>query len=132
MNIYRIKRLKIKDMIIKRKTNQTKNIEISLGDKGMKERRKEILKSLGDRLSFAIVINFYIWLFFAMFKGKGYVVVYFNHFNEALIEYIVYIIIFPIMLYALLKDLKESKRKRRERLAQKIPERYSRNSIEDN
>ena len=75
--------------------------------------KKEVLKALGDRLSFAIVINFYIWLFFAIFKGKGYVVVYFDQFGEAFLEYVVYIFIFPIMLYALYKDLKESKRKRK-------------------
>jgi len=102
----------------------------------MNPRKKEVLKSLGDRLSFAIVINFYIWLFFAMFKGKGYVVVYFDQFGEALLEYIVYIIIFPIMLYALVKDLKESKRKRklrRELRAQeRISKRNSGSSIEDN
>lgn len=79
----------------------------------MNSGKKEVLKSLGDRLSFAIVINFYIWLFFAMFKGKGYVVVYFNHFNEAFLEYVVYLLILPIMTYALYKDLKESKRKRK-------------------
>jgi len=74
--------------------------------------KKEVIKSLGDRLSFVIVINFYIWLFVAMIEG-GQVTVYFNHFGEALLEYIVYIIIFPIMLYALIWDLKVSKRKRK-------------------
>jgi len=99
----------------------------------MKLSKKEVLKSLGDRLSFAIVINFYIWLFVAMIEGEGKVIVYFNHFNEALLEYIIYIIIFPIMLYALVKDLKESRRKRRERIAKKeISKRNSRNGIENN
>ena len=76
--------------------------------------KKKTLKTLGDRLSFAIVINFYIWLFVAMIEG-GQVTVYFNHFGEALLEYIVYIIIFPIMLYALWVDVKEFSRKRHDK-----------------
>jgi len=68
--------------------------------------KKVTLKSLGDRLSFAIVINFYIWLFVAILNG-GKVTVYFNHFGEAVIEYIVYLIIFPIMVYALWYDIKK-------------------------
>jgi len=101
----------------------------------LSEGKKETLKALGDRLSFAIVINFYIWVFFAMYKGKGYVVVYFNHFNEALIEYVVYIFIFPIMIYAMYKDWKESKRKRKVRRAinakkeKEISDRNSRSSL---
>ena len=79
----------------------------------MKENKKMFIKSLGDRLSFAIVINFYVWLFVAIFKGNGIVKVYFNHFGEALIEYIVYIFIFPIMLYSLVYDLLEYRKRRR-------------------
>jgi len=75
--------------------------------------KKSTIKSLGDRLSFAIVINFYIWLFVAMLHG-GEVTVYFNFYGEALFEYAIYMIIFPIMLYALWCDIKEFRRKRHE------------------
>jgi len=78
--------------------------------------KKGTIKTLGDRLSFAIVINFYIWLAVAMLNG-GKVTVYFNHFGEAFVEYVVYVIIFPIMLYALWFDIKEFRRKRHEKKA---------------
>jgi len=76
--------------------------------------KKKTLKTLGDRLSFAIVINFYVWLFVAMFHG-GEVTVYFNFYGEATLEYIIYIIIFPIMAYAMWYDIKEFRRKRHEK-----------------
>ena len=72
--------------------------------------KKLTIKSIGDRLSFVIVINFYLWLFVAMKNGDS-VMVYFNHFGEAFIEYIIYLIIFPIMLYALYYDIKEFRKK---------------------
>jgi len=72
--------------------------------------KKKTLKTLGDRLSFAIVLNFYIWLFVAMLNGHQ-VAIYFNHFGEAILEYIIYISIFPIIVYALYVDIKNFRKK---------------------
>jgi len=78
-----------------------------------KEKTKLTIKSLGNAFSFAVVINFYIWLFFAIMQ-EGEVTVQFNFFGEALIEYIIYIVIFPIIAYAFWWDLKNYKIKHRE------------------
>jgi len=72
---------------------------------------KHLIKVLGDAFSYAIVLNFYIWLVVAMFSG-GVVNVLFNHYNEALLEYIVYIIIFPIITYSVIVDMREYRRRK--------------------
>ena len=71
------------------------------------------LKTIGDRLSYAIVINFYIWLFVAMMNG-GQVTVYFNFYNEAIAEYIIYMIILPIISYSFIKDIITFRKRRKE------------------
>ena len=76
----------------------------------MKKPLSLIMNQLGIRLMFAITINFYIFLFVAMFNEDA-VTVIFNHFNEALIEYVIYIIILPIILYSVYYEWKETKRK---------------------
>jgi len=78
----------------------------------MKRNLPLILDQLGIRLMFAITINFYIWLFVAMLHG-GEVTVYFNHFGEALIEYIIYFIILPVMVYSIYYELRETKRRKK-------------------
>ena len=78
-----------------------------------KEKTNLTVKSLGNAFSFAVVINFYIWLFFAIMQD-GEVTVQFNFFGEALIEYIIYIVIFPIIAYAFWYDLKKYRKEHRE------------------
>lgn len=50
--------------------------------------------------SFFITANFYVVILVSMFSNNNAVIVYFNHFGEAMIEYIIYIAIAPILLYA--------------------------------
>ena len=76
--------------------------------------KKLIINQLGIRLMLAITINFYIFLFVAM-VNKDIVIIIFNHFNEALIEYIIYLAILPIILYSVYYEIKETRRKRNER-----------------
>jgi len=82
--------------------------------------KKHLIKVLGDTLSFAVVINFYIWLLVAMFND-GIVNVQFNHFNEALLEYIVYIIILPIITYSVIVDVKAYKKRKHLRKTHERP-----------
>jgi len=77
----------------------------------MKRNWPLITNQLGIRLMFAITINFYIWLFVAMLHG-GEVTVYFNHFGEAVLEYIIYLIILPVMVYSIYYELKETKKRK--------------------
>jgi len=79
----------------------------------MKEKHKLILNQLGIRLMLAITINFYIILFVAMFNRHS-VEVIFNHYNEAVVEYIIYISILPIIIYSVIYEVKETRRKRNE------------------
>lgn len=79
----------------------------------MKEKIKLTMKTLGNAFSFAVVINFYIWLFFAIMQD-GKVTIQFNFFGEALIEYIIYAIILPVIAYAFWWDLKKYKDAHRE------------------
>ena len=62
---------------------------------------------------FAITINFYIFLVVAMFN-KHAVTVIFNHFNEALIEYVIYFAILPIIIYSVYYEIRETRMKRKE------------------
>jgi len=77
----------------------------------MKKKKRElklIINQLGIRLMFAITINFYIILFVAMFNEHA-VTVLFNHFNEALIEYVIYIAILPIIVYSVIYEVIETR-----------------------
>jgi len=80
----------------------------------MNRRTKVILNQLGIRLMFAITINFYIFLVVAMFNSHT-VQVIFNHYNEALIEYVIYFSILPVIVYSLIYEIKEHKRNTKER-----------------
>jgi len=68
------------------------------------------MNQLGIRLMFAITINFYIFLFVAMYN-KHAVTVLFNHFNEALIEYVIYMAILPIIIYSLYYEIMETRKR---------------------
>ena len=59
---------------------------------------------------FAITINFYIFLFVAMFN-KHAVTVLFNHFNEALFEYVIYMAILPIIIYSVYYEIMETRKR---------------------
>ena len=78
----------------------------------MKRDIKLIMNQLGIRLMFAITINFYIILFVAMFN-KHAVTVLFNHFNEAIFEYVIYIAILPIIVYSVIYELIETRKRRK-------------------
>ena len=75
--------------------------------------KKHLIKVIGDITTYAITINFYVWLFVAMFSNNQ-VTVYFNHFNEALLEYIIYIILLPIMTYSTFINLRTYRRRKHE------------------
>lgn len=79
----------------------------------MKERQKLIINQLGIRFMIAITINFYIILIVAMFNSHA-VIVLFNHFNEALVEYLMYFSILPIIIYSIIYEIKETRRKKKE------------------
>ena len=76
--------------------------------------KKHLLKVIGDTLSYAIVINFYIWLLVAMLSD-GVVKVYFNFYGEGLVEYLIYITIFPIITYSVFIDIRAYRRKKKEK-----------------
>ena len=60
----------------------------------------------------AITINFYIILVVAMINEHS-VEVLFNHFNEAIVEYILYFSILPIIIYSVYYEIRETRRKRK-------------------
>lgn len=60
----------------------------------------------------AITINFYIFLFVAMMNNHT-VEVIFNHFNEAIIEYVIYIAILPIIIYSVYYEIRETRRRKK-------------------
>jgi len=78
----------------------------------MKRNYPLIFNQLGIRLMLAITINFYIFLFVAM-TNHHTVEVLFNHFNEALIEYVIYISILPIIIYSVYYEIRETRRRKK-------------------
>ena len=60
----------------------------------------------------AITINFYIILVGAMINEHS-VEVLFNHFNEAIIEYIIYFAILPIIIYSVYYEIRETRRRKK-------------------
>jgi len=81
------------------------------------------IRYAGVMFSFFITANFYVILIVAMLNNNA-VTVYFNHFDEALIEYIIYILIAPIMLYSFTYEVIKFRRSKREK-------RYAKNNIKD-
>ena len=61
----------------------------------------------------AITINFYIFLIIAMFNSHS-VQVIFNHYNEAIIEYLIYFSILPVIIYSIIYEFRETRRKKKE------------------
>ena len=84
----------------------------------MKRNYPLIINQLGIRLMFAITINFYIILFTAMINQHT-VEVLFNHFNEAIIEYILYVAIIPVIIYSMIYEIRETRRKKKHLLSSK-------------
>jgi len=78
----------------------------------MKRSWSLIINQLGIRLMLAITINFYIILVVAMINEHS-VEVLFNHFNEAIVEYILYFSILPIIIYSVYYEIRETRRKRK-------------------
>ena len=62
-------------------------------------------------LAFFITANFYVIVITAMLYGNS-VTVYFNHYNEAIIEYIIYTLIAPIIFYAFYMEIRLYTRKK--------------------
>lgn len=79
----------------------------------MKEKHKLIINQLGIRLMFAVTLNFYIILIAAMFNEHS-IKVLFNHFNEAIFEYIIYFAILPVIVYSMIYEIKETRKRKRE------------------
>jgi len=71
-----------------------------------------LIRVSGIILMFYLVINFYFFVFVSMANG-GVVTVYFNHFGEALTEYIIYVLILPILLISFILELKLYVKERR-------------------
>jgi len=80
----------------------------------MKRKYQVLLNQLGIRLMFAITINFYIFLIVAMFN-RHTVIVLFNHFSEAYIEYVIYFSILPVIVYSVFYEIREHSRKKKAR-----------------
>ena len=80
----------------------------------MKKKWQVLLNQLGIRLMFAITINFYIFLVVAMFNSHS-VEVIFNHYNEAIIEYVLYFSLLPVIIYSVYYEFKEHRRKKKAR-----------------
>ena len=80
----------------------------------MKKKWQVLLNQLGIRLMFAITINFYIFLIVAMFNSHS-VEVIFNHYNEAIIEYVLYFSLLPVIIYSVYYEIREHRRKKKER-----------------
>jgi len=76
-----------------------------------------------------ITVNFYIFLAVAM-MNDGVVTVYFNHFNEGLIEYIIYSLMLPIILYSSYLHIKSYKKKEVKH-DKKVSSRYARLGVGD-
>jgi len=72
---------------------------------------KSVIKISGVIIMLMITINFYIFLFVAM-ANNGVVTVYFNHFGEGLLEYIVYILLLPMILFSFYLHLKSYRREK--------------------
>lgn len=73
---------------------------------------KSILSISGIIFMAAIVINFYIIIFFAiLFNGSVYV--RFNHFGEAHIEYIIYVLILPVIAYSCYTHVRAFRRRKK-------------------
>ena len=68
------------------------------------------LRLAGVMFSFFITANFYVIVIVAMMHGHS-VTVYFNHFREALFEYVMYLIIAPIIFYSFIHEIRLYTRK---------------------
>lgn len=80
---------------------------------------KSILSISGIVFMVAIVINFYIIIFFAiLFDNTVYV--RFDYFGEAHIEYIIYVLILPVIVYSCYTHIKAFRNNRRRKVG-KIP-----------
>ena len=92
---------------------------------------KSIISISGTVFMVAIVINFYIILFFAVLYGD-IVYVEFNRYNEAHLEYIIYILILPLMIYSIYSHVQTFRKNRRRKKHLKVTKNNSENSIRNN
>ena len=73
---------------------------------------KAILRISGTILMFAVTLNFYIILVFAMFNNHE-VGVYFNMFGEAKLEYVMFMLIAPVIAYSCYSHIQEFRVKKK-------------------
>jgi hypothetical protein len=64
----------------------------------LNNKTKHLLICTGAILSLAVVINFYLFLFAAWASSSWSVTIYFNRYNEALVEIIMYLVILPFII----------------------------------
>ena len=67
----------------------------------------------GVMFSFFITANFYVVISVSMISENDAVIVYFNHFGEALIEYAIYIALIPVLLYSFYCEVKKFRRSKK-------------------
>jgi len=80
---------------------------------------KHVLRLSGTIFAFYITINFYIFMFTAMFTNNV-TVVYWNHFQEASIEYIVYLLLLPVIIYATVAQVRLHKKLMKNKQAKEL------------
>lgn len=90
---------------------------------------KPIIRISGTIITFVITINFYIFLLVAM-THDDIVVVYFNHFGEGLLEYVVYLLLLPVIMASFCLHLKEYRREMKDE--KRIRKRNSTSSVGSN
>jgi len=73
---------------------------------------KKTIRYAGIMFSFFITANFYVITIVAMLNDNA-VTVYYNHFGEALIEYIIYIALIPILLYSFYYEITKFRRSKK-------------------
>ena len=67
---------------------------------------KSLVRVSGIIIMFFVVVNFYWFLFVAMFLGNGSVNIHFNQLNEGSFETVMYSILLPIILISFILELK--------------------------
>ena len=70
-----------------------------------------LIRYAGVMFAFFITINFYVIMIVAMLNNNV-VTVYFNHFGEAIVEYIMYFALAPIIAYSYIYEVIKFRRKK--------------------
>jgi len=83
-----------------------------------------LIRYAGIMFAFFITANFYVIMIVAMINNNA-VTVYFDHFGEATIEYILYFLLAPILLYSFYYEVSKFRR------AKNAKKRYAKNYTEN-